>query len=125
MLLVHDLLDKALYDRCEIAMGRVDGIVLELRDGRPPRGVCVEAGGAVLARRLHPRLARLAARVRGWWADRQGRREPEPTRIAPDALTRDGIAWRADEIDGRDTTALSWELWLRERVIARVPGGGK
>jgi hypothetical protein len=125
MELVHDLLDKALYDKCHQAMGRVDGIVLELRDGEPPRVACVEVGGTVLARRLHPRLARWAARVRGWWADRGGSRAPRPTRFAPAALTRDGIAWRADDVDGRDTPALAWELWLREHVVARMPGGGK
>jgi len=87
--------------------------------------VCAEVGGVVLARRLHPRLARWAARARGWWADRAGTRTPQSTRVAPTALARDGMVWRVDTLDRRDTPAFAWELWLREHVVARVPGGGK
>jgi sporulation protein YlmC with PRC-barrel domain len=118
--LVHDLLDKQLIDKNGKPLGRVDGVVLELREGEPPRVAHVEVGGTVLARRLHPKLARWAAAIRRRW----GRRDPTPTRIPWSALRRRGTVWEAD-VDGRDTPAMEWELWLRERVIARVPGKGK
>ena len=118
--LVHDVLDKILLDKREKPVGRIDGIVLELRDGRPPRVACVELGGTVLARRLHPRLARWAAAIRRLW----GSGHVSTTRIPWSALRRMGLMWQA-ELDGRDTPAADWEVWLRDRVIARVPGRGK
>lgn len=56
--LVRDLLDKQVMDRNGREMGRVDGVVLELRDGAPPRVARIEIGGSVLAWRIHPLLAR-------------------------------------------------------------------
>ncbi len=41
--LVADFLDEQLVDRKGEPAGRVDGIVIELREDRPPRVVCVEA----------------------------------------------------------------------------------
>ena len=123
MLLVHDLLDTLLRDKHRQPIGRVDGVALELRDGEPPRVTDVVLGGTVLASRLGGWAARLAAalhrRVRGG--------EPTPTRIAVAQLSRDGESWKVDDIDGRDTPALAWELWLRTHVVARAPlkGGGE
>ena len=56
--LVRDLLDELVLDRNGREMGRVDGIVLEIRTGAPPRVARIEVGGAVLARRIRPILAR-------------------------------------------------------------------
>src|ERR1700712_3843560 len=59
----RDVLDKQVVDREEIKMGRVDGLILEIRDGQPPRIEAMGMGGVVLAARIHPRLARW---VDGW-----------------------------------------------------------
>jgi len=40
--LVRDCLDKQIDDRFKRRMGRVDGIVLEVEPGRPPRVAYVE-----------------------------------------------------------------------------------
>lgn len=121
MRLVHDLLDKLVLDRRHAPVGRVDGVMLALRDGEPPRVTDVVLGGETLAARLHPRAGRLAA-----WLHRRVRGgPPTPTRLPATSLSRDGIAWRADGVDGRDLPALAWELWLRTHVVARLPGGGK
>jgi len=61
--LVRDLLDKAVVDRNGREMGRVDGLLLDVTDDRPPRVTAIEIGPAVLAHRLHPALGRLAALV--------------------------------------------------------------
>jgi len=53
--LLRDILDKQIIDRDLTSLGRVDGIVLELRDNAPPRIDAIELGFAVLARRLGPR----------------------------------------------------------------------
>ena len=121
MHLAHDLLDKLLRDRRREPVGRVDGVRLELRDGAPPRVTDVVLGGAVLAARVGGWAGRLAAavhrRVRGG--------EPTPTRIAVARLSRDGESWKVDDLDGRDTPALAWELWLRTHVVARMPLKGE
>ena len=44
-------------------MGKVDGIVLELDDGQPPRLAYIETGATTLARRLHPRLGKVVDRI--------------------------------------------------------------
>ena len=40
--LIRDVLDTQVTDREETKMGRVDGLVLELREGQPPRVVSIE-----------------------------------------------------------------------------------
>ena len=59
--LVHDLLDKRVVDRNGRDMGRVDSLVLEIRDGAPPRVTGLEIGPAVLAYRISPVLGRIVA----------------------------------------------------------------
>ena len=54
--LIRDVLDNQIVDREGRNMGRVDGIVGELRPGQPVRVACIELGPPTLAGRLHPRL---------------------------------------------------------------------
>lgn len=61
--LVRDLLDKLLLDRNRHEIGRVDGIVLEARDGAPPRVAGLEVGLGVVGRRLGRVPGRLAESV--------------------------------------------------------------
>ena len=61
--LVRDLLDQLLVDRHDRYIGRVDGIVLELRRDRPPKVVALEIGIATVAYRIHPRLGRIIAPI--------------------------------------------------------------
>ena len=55
---VHDVLDKQIVDRNGRKMGRVDGIVLEVRDNAPPRLAEVLIGASVLGARVNPALGR-------------------------------------------------------------------
>ena len=59
MNLVHDVLDRVVVDRNEKHLGRVDGLVLELRDGAPPRVAYVEIGAETASRRVAGWLTRL------------------------------------------------------------------
>jgi sporulation protein YlmC with PRC-barrel domain len=56
--LVRDLLDQPVVDRNGRPMGRVDGIVLDLRADAPPRVVSIAIGPAVLGERLHRAIGR-------------------------------------------------------------------
>jgi len=59
---VRDVLDKFIVDRNGREMGRVDGIVLEIRDQQPPRLAELLIGASALGFRLNPLVGQL---VRG------------------------------------------------------------
>ena len=115
--IVHDLLDKVVLDDARRNIGRVDGVVLELRRGGAPVVSAFEIGGRVWARRLNGTIAR--------WAVALGRRWPAlgngVTRFAMRDVRTTGITVSV-KCDGRPTPALAWENWLREHVISRIPG---
>jgi sporulation protein YlmC with PRC-barrel domain len=117
--LIRDVLDNQIVDRNQRKMGKVDGIVVELRDGEPPRLAYIEVGMPTLARRLHPRLQRWVAAITGKW----GAKQDKPFRI-PWSKVRDvGIDVEVD-LEAEKTPALAYEQWLRENIIKRIPGGG-
>jgi len=115
--LIRDCLDKQIEDRAKRRMGRVDGIVLELENGRQPRVAYVELGVKTLMNRLSPRLGRKIA-------DFMERRHIKlvPYRIAWSKL-RVGLNHVEVDVEAEKTPALEWELWLRRNVIRRIPGG--
>ena len=116
--LVRDLLDKRLLDRDNQTLGRVDGMVIEVPQGRQPRMVRLEMGGEILA-----------ARAAGWLVG--------PTRwlrrsFGPKRSARVKIEWKHVKRMGRDihldiaaddTEALAWEHWIADHIVARIPGG--
>jgi sporulation protein YlmC with PRC-barrel domain len=115
--LARDLLDKQVVDREEIKMGRIDGLVLEMREGKPPRVDHLELGSVVLARRLHPRIER--------WVDALRRR------IGVQKTGRFRVPWSAIQeitpyhvkldLEALKAPPFAWELWLRDHVIDHLP----
>ena len=117
--IIRDVLDNQLVDRNQRKMGKVDGIVMELQDGQPPRLAYIEVGVTTLTKRLNPRLAGLVGAIAAKW----GAKQSEPFRI-PWSKVRDiGIDVEVD-VEAEATPALGYEKWLRDRIIARIPGGG-
>ena len=118
--LVRDLLDVQLIDNRKCRIGRVDGVLLDVRAGRPPRVAALESGAVTLVRRVHPRLARW---LRGF-AIRWLPVSMAPVRI-PIALARDvGIDLEIDVDAHADRRMLRLEKWLIRRVVSRLPGSG-
>jgi sporulation protein YlmC with PRC-barrel domain len=115
MELGREILDQQLVDRNNINMGKVDGLVLELRDGLPPRVSAVLTGGHLLARRLHPRLEQWARRL----TDRWGPGKLEPLRIPWDKVRKIGVDVK---VDVAADDGMPWEHWLRDRFVCRIPG---
>jgi hypothetical protein len=114
--LVRDLLDKLVADRHGRELGRVDSIVLEVREHAPPRVAAIEIGPVALASRVRPLLGR-------WMRGLEialGIAEGRPLRIAfGDILdTRDRI--KVDRAAG-ETAALVVEQRLRA-WIRTIPG---
>lgn len=116
--LVRDVLDTQVLDREKRPMGKVDGIGLELRDGAPPRVAYFEIDGVTAWRRFGERYGRWAARLAGKW------RHTEPYRFGWSQVRDLGIDLELD-VDAERTSTFDLERWLRERFVARLPGGDR
>jgi hypothetical protein len=66
--------------------------------------------------RLSVRLGRRAARWMRKWNI-----EPDPFRI-PWGKLKIGLNTVIADVEAEKTPALEWELWLRKKVIGRIPG---
>jgi sporulation protein YlmC with PRC-barrel domain len=114
MELGRTVLDQQVIDRNGIPMGRVDGIVLQLRAGNPPRVARLVVGGPTLLRRIS---STLAERWRGRW----GPEEQRGLEVPWSKVIKVGIEVKVD-LDAEKTPALAWERWVCERIIGRIPG---
>ena len=114
--LVRDVLDRKLVDRHGREMGRVDSLILEVRDDGPPAVLAIEVGPAVLAQRVHPVFGRWMAALELALGIAAGR----PLRIpfADVISVHDHI--KVDLAFG-ETSAATVEQRLRA-VIGAIPG---
>ena len=114
--LMRDCLDKLLEDGNKRRMGRVDGIILDIEDGSQPHVAYIEVGVKTVMNRVSPRLAEaIARRLQGFGIS------TEPYRIAW-AKVKVGLNKVTADVEAEKTPALEWELWLRKKVIGRIPG---
>lgn len=111
----QEVLDQQLVDRSDLNIGKVDGIVLELRDDGPPRVAALLTGGHLLSRRLHVRIESWSRRLtRGW-----GPRTPGPIRIPWSKVKKIGVDVK---VDVAADEVMPWEHWVRDHIIRRIPG---
>lgn len=114
----RDILDKQVVDKADCKVGRVDGLVGRIRDDGPPVIECLELGTATVARRLHPRLGRWAARL----SARLGVRTTPHYRIEWARVKSVDDHQIRVMVDAEQTPAYEWEWWLRTHVIGKIPG---
>jgi sporulation protein YlmC with PRC-barrel domain len=107
------MLDQQVIDVHDNLMGKVDGVVLELRQGQPARVSAIVIGGTTALWRIHPGLAR--------WAERKLGGEGHPARIPWSRILKIGVDVKVD-VDAARSPALRWERWVRDRIIRRIPG---
>jgi hypothetical protein len=120
VLLVAEVLDNQLIDATGQPAGKVDGVVLELRDGRAPMLAFIEVGPITLLDRFNRRLAR-------WWARidaRFGAGRGQPIRIAWTHVSKGEVSLHLD-LEAESTPIFAVEDWLREHIVSRIPGGGE
>lgn len=115
--LIRHCLDKQVVDRSGHKMGRVDGIVIELVSGRRPRVSAIALGSVCQADRLAKGLGRLVKAL----SKRSEVVKRDPFRLPWSKVVAAGTEVIAG-VDAEKTPALAWELWLRENIIARIPG---
>lgn len=113
----RELLDQQVSDRNGEQMGKVDGVVLELRGNQPPRVAALVIGGGTAARRLHPGFARWLLR----WRRRWGPKDDRAFEIPWSQVRKIGVDVKVD-LEAEDTPALAWEHWVRRHIIGRIPG---
>ena len=114
--LVHDVLDAQLVDRHDNKIGRVDALVLELRDGRPPRVATIVIGGPARAQRVG-RWAVLVARVmRALFRVRELGVDHSPFR----AMRCLGDTIELD-VNCHELASQHIEDWLADHLICRIP----
>jgi len=112
--LVADILDQQLVDTKKNKLGKVDGLVLVMREGKPPRVAYVECGAPVLGRRLGRWCERLALALNR----RFGIREKPRYRIPWSKVKEIDIDM---VVDVDEHPLLAWEDWLCEHVVRRIP----
>jgi hypothetical protein len=115
--LVRDLLDTQVLDHEQHALGKVDGIGLELREGAPPCVAYLEVDGVTAWRRLGGRVGRWAARIAGGW-----QREGHPYRLRWSQVRALDIDLEIDAA-AESSPALDLERWLRDKLVRHIPGG--
>lgn len=115
--LVHDVLDAQLVDHRQERVGRVDGVVLELRDGAAPRVSAILVGGEVRARRAGRWMLALRQVMRALWRVH----ERGVSRIPFDKVRCIGEVVQVD-VDGRQLPSGHIERWLAQRIVCRLPG---
>jgi hypothetical protein len=116
--LARDVLDKQVVDQDETKMGRIDGLVLEVRADQPPRVDSIEMGFVVLARRIHPRVESWVERLR-----RRVRVRKTARYRVPWEKVKDVTPYHVQlEVKAAETPAFDWERWLRDHIVAKVPG---
>ena len=111
--LVCDVLDKRVIDRNGRAMGRVDGIALEQRAGKPPRVSALLIGPSALGHRLSPRLGRWIEAIER----RLGIAEGRPARIAFKQVLKTEPDVKVD-LELADTSVAVVEDKLRGWIVA-------
>jgi sporulation protein YlmC with PRC-barrel domain len=112
--LVADILDQQLVDAKKNKLGKVDGLVLVMREGKPPRVGYIECGAPVLGRRLGRWCERLALALNR----RFGVRKQPRYRIPWSKVKEIDIDM---VVDVDEHPLLAWEDWLREHVVGRIP----
>jgi hypothetical protein len=111
----HDVLDKQLVDRNQENIGRCDALMLELRDGRPPRVAAILVGGPIRHERIGRWMTGLAKLFGG------GKAGGGVSRIPFTAMRSLGDTMQLDVLRD-DLPSEHVEHWLAKHVIGRIPG---
>jgi hypothetical protein len=113
----HDVQDALLKDRHRENIGRCDSLVLELRDGLPPRVAAMLVGGPVRRERIGRWMVALGRLLPG---SRNGRND-SVSRIPFAAVRSIGTTIEVDLLRD-DLPSEHVERWLATHVIGRIPG---
>lgn len=114
--IIRDVLDAPVVDGNHQPLGMVDGVVLELRPNGRPRLAALQVGAPVFARRLRRPLRTIVE----WFA----RKWHAETLTIPWEKVHDVGVDIEVHLEGQPAASRTWERWLAEHVVAKIPGGG-
>lgn len=115
--LAHDVQDAQLLDRHREKIGRVDGLVLELAEGRPLRVATILVGGAVRDERIGGPIRWVMQLLR-----RMMRTPSDGISRIPFSAVREISHVIEVDVDGASLASEHVERWLCENVVRRIPG---
>lgn len=115
--LSHDVIDAQLVDRHQEKIGRVDELLLELEEGKPPRVAAIVVSGAARARRVGGWMLACHRAVHALF----GQREECESRIPFDAVRCIADTIELD-VEGDALDSMHLERWLATYVVCRIPG---
>jgi len=116
--LSHDVIDSQLVDRHQEKIGRIDELLLELEEGKPPRVATIVIGGVARARRVGRWMLACHRAVHALL----GHREEYESRIPFEAVRRIADTIELD-VEGDTLPSMRLERWLATHIICRIPGG--
>jgi len=115
--LSHEVIDTQLVDRHQEKIGRVDELLIELEDGKPPRVATIVIGGAARARRVGRWMLACHRAVHALF----GQREEHASHIPFGAVRCIADTIEID-VDGDTLDSMHLEHWLATHVICPIPG---
>ena len=115
--LSHSVIDSQLVDRHQEKIGRVDELLLELEEGKPPRVATIVIGGAARARRVGGWMLACHRAVHALF----GQREEHESHVPFDAVRCIADTIQLD-VEGDSLDSMHLERWLATHVIGRIPG---
>jgi hypothetical protein len=115
--LSRNVIDTQLVDRHQQKIGRIDELLLELEEGKPPRVATIVISGAARARRVGGWMLACHRALHALFGQR-GEHEShvpfEAVRCIADTIELD--------VEGRTLESMHLERWLASHVICRIPG---
>lgn len=115
-----DLLDKQVVDSSGLPVCKADDLLLEPGEDGTWRAAGILVGGGALGPRLG---GRLGATMTGIHRRFRGRAQPSPPAIPwRDVLRIDSEVRLSVPREALPPELFPLELWLREHVLARIPG---
>jgi len=112
------VIDTQLVDRHQQKIGRIDELLLELEEGKPPRVATIVIGGAARARRVGRWMVACRRAVHALF----GQREEHESRVPFEKVRCIADTIELD-VEGNALPSTSLERWLATHVIGRITGG--
>ena len=115
--LSRNVIDTQLVDRHQQKIGRIDELLIELEDGKPPRVATIVIGGAARARRVGRWMLACHRAVHRLFGQREEHASHVPfgaVRCIADTIELD--------VEGDTLESMHLEHWLATHVICPIPG---
>jgi len=115
--LSHDVIDSQLVDKHREKIGRVDELLIELEDGKPPRVATIVIGGMARAQRAGRWMVACHRAVHALF----GQREEHVSHVPFDAVRCIADTIELD-VEGDALESMRLERWLATHIVCRIPG---